>query len=155
MRQIKKYPNRRLYDTATSSYVNLDFLKQCLIAGENIEVIDVKTKEDITHTLLLQIINVQEGTRYGQRLMTNQVLMQLIRFYESPLSVPMSQMLEQTFSYLELQQKRHQQWLDATKASSTSANPFAHNMKLWTQWMGNQFANSPFVPPTAPSNEKS
>lgn len=78
-RVIKKYPNRRLYDTNTSSYITLAEVKQLVMTREAFEVRDVKTGEDITRSILLQIILEAEAS--GQPMFTAPVLESLIRFY--------------------------------------------------------------------------
>jgi polyhydroxyalkanoate synthesis repressor PhaR len=76
---IKKYANRRLYNTATSSYVTLDHLSQMVKDGHDFVVVDAKTGEEITRSVLTQIIFEEEGK--GQHLLPIQFLRQLIRFY--------------------------------------------------------------------------
>ncbi|MEZ5891941.1 MAG: polyhydroxyalkanoate synthesis repressor PhaR [Parvularculaceae bacterium] len=90
---IKKYANRRLYNTATSSYVTLDFLSEMVKEGEDFVVYDAKSGEDITRSVLTQIIFEEESK--GQNLLPIQFLRQLIKFYGDSL---------QTFvpSYLEM-----------------------------------------------------
>jgi polyhydroxyalkanoate synthesis repressor PhaR len=77
---IKKYANRRLYNTATSSYVTLDHLAEMVKRGQEFNVYDAKTGEDITRSVLTQIIFEEEG-KGGQQLLPIQFLRQLIRFY--------------------------------------------------------------------------
>jgi polyhydroxyalkanoate synthesis repressor PhaR len=76
---IKKYPNRRLYDTDTSSYITLAEVKRLVMAGETFVVRDVKTGEDLTRSILLQIILEEEAN--GSPMFTTPVLSSLIRFY--------------------------------------------------------------------------
>lgn len=78
-RIIKKYPNRRLYDTITSSYITLSEVKSLVMKRESFEVRDVKTGEDITRSILLQIILEEEAN--GSPMFTAPVLESLIRFY--------------------------------------------------------------------------
>ena len=77
---IKKYANRRLYNTGTSTYVTLEDLAEMLKSGEDFNVVDAKTGEDITRSVLTQIIFEQEG-KGGQNLLPITFLRQLIRFY--------------------------------------------------------------------------
>ena len=93
MRKIKKYPNRRLYDTSKSTYITLDDVKALVLGLERFVVVDSKTEEDLTRSILLQIILEQEGDD-GESVMTNEVLMSLIRFYGQPLRGEMSKYLE-------------------------------------------------------------
>ncbi|GJL93953.1 MAG: polyhydroxyalkanoate synthesis repressor PhaR [Hyphococcus sp.] len=76
---IKKYANRRLYNTATSSYVTLDFLSEMVKNGEDFVVFDAKSGDDITHSVLTQIIFEEENK--GHNLLPIQFLRQLIKFY--------------------------------------------------------------------------
>ena len=93
MRKIKKYPNRRLYDTSKSTYITLEDVKALVLGLERFVVVDSKTEEDLTRSILLQIIMEQEGDD-GESVMTNEVLMSLIRFYGQPLRGEMSKYLE-------------------------------------------------------------
>ncbi len=79
IRIIKKYPNRRLYDTSTSSYVALADIKQLVMHHDAFRVIDAKSGEDLTRTILLQIILEHESD--GSPILTEKVLSNIIRFY--------------------------------------------------------------------------
>ena len=78
---IKKYANRRLYNTATSTYVTLDDLSQMVKQGQNFQVVDAKTGEDITRSVLTQIIFEEENKGGAQTLLPVNFLRQLIKFY--------------------------------------------------------------------------
>ncbi len=78
-RGIKKYPNRRLYDTRVSSYITLEEVRQLVLSGELFEVRDAKTNEDLTRAVLLQII--AEHEQHGQPIFSTTLLSQIIRFY--------------------------------------------------------------------------
>jgi polyhydroxyalkanoate synthesis repressor PhaR len=91
-RVIKKYPNRRLYDTATSSYVALADIKQLVMAGEPLMVRDAKTGEDLTRSILLQIILEQEAE--GAPILTERMLANVIRFYGNAMQGFMGPYLE-------------------------------------------------------------
>lgn len=79
VRTIKKYPNRRLYDTAISSYITLADVKNLVLDGVEFEVIDAKTKADLTRTVLLQIIAEEEEG--GEPIFSADLLAQVIRSY--------------------------------------------------------------------------
>ena len=79
VRTIKKYPNRRLYDTRVSSYITLEEVRQLVLSGEPFEVRDAKTNEDLTRAVLLQII--AEYEQHGQPIFSTTLLSQIIRFY--------------------------------------------------------------------------
>ena len=94
MRIIKKYPNRRLYDTEISSYITLEEVRQLVIDGDEFEVRDAKTGNDLTRTVLLQIISEHEGD--GQPMFTTRLLSQVIRFYGDSMQGFMGSYLEKS-----------------------------------------------------------
>ena len=91
----KKYPNRRLYDTSQSQYVNLDYIKALINERQEFKVIDSKSEDDITKSLLLQIISESEANE-NQSLLTNSLLKQLIRYYDTDMQDFLRQYLEQS-----------------------------------------------------------
>ena len=95
---IRKYPNRRLYDTSKSQYVNLETIKELVMQHHEFQVVDSKSGEDLTKSILLQIITEQEGNDQ-QSLLTQSVLKQLIRFYGSDIQVYMRQYIEHSIAY--------------------------------------------------------
>lgn len=102
---IKKYPNRRLYDTSQSKYINLDFIKRLIIDKLEFEVVDSKSGADLTKTILMQIISESESND-NQSLLTNELLKQLIRYYDSDMQVYVRQYLEQSIlSFMQQQDK--------------------------------------------------
>ena len=92
---IKKYPNRRLYDTSKSQYVNLEYIKDLINEREEFCIVDSKTENDITKSVLLQIISESE-TNDQQSLLTDVLLKSLIRFYDSDMEIYVRQYLEQS-----------------------------------------------------------
>ena len=92
-RVIKKYQNRRLYDTATSMYIVLEDIKEIIVNGEMVKVIDVKTKQDVTRSVLLQIILEEEVNRVP--IFSNDFLFQIIRFYGKAFQPSVGPFLEQ------------------------------------------------------------
>lgn len=94
---IKKYPNRRLYDTSQSQYINLEAIRTLVMSHSEFKVIDSKTETDLTKSILLQIISEQENND-SQSLLTESVLKQLIRFYGSEMQGFLGQYLEQSLS---------------------------------------------------------
>jgi polyhydroxyalkanoate synthesis repressor PhaR len=102
---IKKYPNRRLYDTTKSQYVNLEFVKVLINERHDFKIVDSKTDADITKSILLQIISESE-TDERQSLLTDVLLKQLIRFYDTDMQVFVRQYLEQSLvQFIEQQDK--------------------------------------------------
>ena len=106
-RILKKYPNRRLYDTQTSVYVTLEDVRQLILAQEAIKVLDSKTDKDITRTVLLQIISEQEVEGH-EPILTNRVLEGLVRFYGQPGQGILGKYLEQSLATFLEQQRRYQ-----------------------------------------------
>ncbi len=95
VRILRKYTNRRLYDTSRSCYVTLEDVKELVLNSEPFQVLDSKSGQDLTRNILMQIISEQEAEGHGT-LLTNQVLQQLIRFYGDSMQGMMSQYLEQS-----------------------------------------------------------
>jgi polyhydroxyalkanoate synthesis repressor PhaR len=106
VRTLKKYPNRRLYDTRSSSYITLADVKQMVLASETFEVRDAKTGEDLTRSILLQIILEEESG--GVPMFSAATLAQIIRFYGHSMQGVMGQMLAQNMDQFAEIQK---QWL--------------------------------------------
>jgi polyhydroxyalkanoate synthesis repressor PhaR len=101
-RVIKKYPNRRLYDTEISSYITLEEVRQLILDGEEFEVRDARSGEDLTRSVLLQIISEHE--EHGQPIFSTRLLTQVIRFYGDALQGFMGNYLERSMeSFLEQQ----------------------------------------------------
>jgi polyhydroxyalkanoate synthesis repressor PhaR len=107
-RVIKKYPNRRLYDTEISSYITIEDVRQLIVEGEDFEVRDAKSGEDLTRQVLLQII--AEHEQDGEPMLSTQLLSQIIRFYGDSLQGFMGNYLERSMQvFLEQQQQFRQQ----------------------------------------------
>ena len=104
MRTIKKYPNRRLYDTEISSYITLEEVRQLVLDNETFEVRDAKSGDDLTRSVLLQIISEHEEK--GQPMLSPQLLSQIIRFYGDSLQGFMGPYLERSLQvFLDQQQQ--------------------------------------------------
>src|SRR5829696_7071509 len=101
---IKKYANRRLYNTASSSYVTLEHLADMVKKGVDFVVYDAKTNEDITRTVLTQIIFEEESQ--GQSLLPIQFLRQLISFYGNSMQAFLPSYLEMSLATFTQQQER-------------------------------------------------
>ena len=107
-RVIKKYPNRRLYDTEISSYITIEDVRQLIVDGEDFEVRDARSGEDLTRQVLLQIIAEQEQD--GQPILSTELLSQIIRFYGDSLQGFMGTYLERSMkTFLDQQQQFRQQ----------------------------------------------
>jgi polyhydroxyalkanoate synthesis repressor PhaR len=98
-RIIKKYANRRLYDTEESCYITLDDLKKLIVAGVSIEVQDAKSKDNISREVLLQLVAEQESL--GRPILNEAILTALIRFYDHPMQKLASNYLETALGQLQ------------------------------------------------------
>jgi polyhydroxyalkanoate synthesis repressor PhaR len=130
VRLIKKYPNRRLYDTQTSTYITLADVKQLVLDNENFQVVDAKSAEDLTRPILLQIILEEEAG--GMPMFSAQMLSQIIRFYGNAMQGMMG-------SYLE---KNIQAFIDIQGKLSEQSKAFYETNKIgpemWTQFVNMQ-----------------
>jgi polyhydroxyalkanoate synthesis repressor PhaR len=128
-RLIKKYPNRRLYDTRTSAYITLADVKQLVLENEDFRVIDAKSEGDLTRSILLQIILEEEAS--GAPLFSSQMLSQIIRFYGHAMQGMMGTYLEKSMvAFVEIQQKFQDQSKAFYDPKGLGASP-----ELWTQFM--------------------
>ena len=132
-RVIRKYSNRRLYDTGASRHVTLDALRQLVVQGEKIKVVDDKSGDDLTRSVLLQIIAEQE--QFGLPVLGSDLLEMIIRFYGGPMQVLLSRYLEQAFTAMLRQQAAMQ-----SEMARALQSPFApitelarKNMEIWEQ----------------------
>ncbi|CAM3670151.1 polyhydroxyalkanoate synthesis repressor PhaR [Polynucleobacter antarcticus] len=124
-RLIKKYPNRRLYDTQTSAYVTLADIKTLVMAGDVFSVIDAKTEEDLTRNILLQIILEEEAG--GAPVFSTQMLSQIIRFYGNSMQGLMGNYLEKTMqSFVDI----HSKLGDQTQGMGVGSTPEAWSKML-------------------------
>ncbi|WP_417224299.1 polyhydroxyalkanoate synthesis repressor PhaR [Amphritea sp.] len=134
MRILRKYTNRRLYDTSRSCYITLEDVKQLVLSQESFQVQDSKTGADLTRNILLQIISEQEALGHGT-LLTNQVLQQLIRFYGDSMQGMMSQYLEQSIAtFIDQQERIREQMQNMIGAANplNMMNKIAdQNMAMW------------------------
>src|SRR6476619_2205889 len=128
VRMIKKYPNRRLYDTANSGYITLADVKQMVLGGSGIKVVDTKTNDDLTRAILLQIILDEEAG--GMPMFSSEMLAQLIRFYGTAQQTVMGQYIEQNVqAFLAIQKKLQDQ------AKQVYGDKMMLTPELWKQFM--------------------
>ncbi len=120
---IKKYANRRLYNTATSSYVTLDHLAQMVKDGTDFVVYDAKTGEDITRSVLTQIIVEEEG-KGGQNLLPISFLRQIIGFYGDSLGGLVPRYLEYSMSSFSRNEQQMRQYMQNALDGLFPFNPF-------------------------------
>lgn len=107
MRILKKYPNRRLYDTQESVYVTLEDVRMMVLEKSPLQILDSKSGKDLTRSVLLQIISEQEAEGH-EPLLTNKVLQQIIRFYGDSMQGVLSRYIEQSIMTFLDQQEMYQ-----------------------------------------------
>lgn len=130
-RIIKKYPNRRLYDTEVSKYITMEDLKQLVLQGKDFTVVDVKSEEDLTRSVLLQIIAEQEHG--GEPIFSTDSLTKIIRFYGDSVQGVASQFLSQSLNMFASQQKKIQEQLQnsATNPVTAMTELTQKNLEMW------------------------
>ena len=127
-RIIKKYPNRRLYDTVDSKYITFTDVRQMVISGAKIKVIDSVSEEDLTRQILMQIIMEEELG--GRPLFTAEMLAQLIRFYGGTVQGVFARYLEESFNLFASQQLEAQKGIpkDPVEAFNELTRK---NLEMW------------------------
>lgn len=129
-RLIKKYPNRRLYDTQTSSYITMADVKQLVLGNEIFVVVDAKSNEDLTRSILLQIILEEEAN--GQPMFSSSALTQIIRYYGHAMQGMMGSYLEKNIQvFIDIQNKM-------TENSKGVVDDKSFSPEMWTQFMSVQ-----------------
>ena len=147
VRIIKKYPNRRLYDTEISSYITLEDVRQLIVDREEFTVRDAKTGNDLTRSVLMQII--AEHEEHGQPIFTTELLTQVIRFRGDSLQGIMGNFLERSLQFFLDQQQQFR----GTVGSLVGQAPWAllnqlaeRNMDLWKSFQQG-LGGAPAAPP--------
>ena len=129
-RLIKKYPNRRLYDTETSTYITLTDVKQLVLDQEDFKVVDEKSSEDLTRSILLQIILEEESG--GVPMFSSSMLSQIIRFYGHAMQGMMGVYLEKNIqAFIDIQNR-------LAETSAKRCDTGAMSPEVWSQFMGVQ-----------------
>ena len=131
LRLIKKYPNRRLYDTKTSSYITLADVKQMVLKQEEFQVVDAKSGDDLTRQILLQIILDEESG--GMPMFSSDLLSQLIRSYGNAMQGMMGSYLERNLRAFQDIQKTMQEQSQRMYGDNARAP-----QEMWTQFMNLQ-----------------
>jgi len=130
VRLIKKYPNRRLYDTKTSAYITLADVKGLVLNSEEFRVVDAKTEEDLTRSILLQIILEEEAN--GSPMFSSGALAQIIRYYGHAMQGMMGAYLEKNIqAFIEIQNT-------LTESSKGFYEGRSFSPEMWTQFMNMQ-----------------
>jgi polyhydroxyalkanoate synthesis repressor PhaR len=135
-RIIKKYPNRRLYDTEDSKYITLEDVKKLVLNGVDFIVKDVKTEEDLTRNILLQIISEQEHD--GEPFFSTELLIQIIRSYGDSLQSMAGDYIEKSMQLFVEQQKQFQEAMSSNPLTAMSELT-DKNLKMWQEMQNNLF----------------
>jgi polyhydroxyalkanoate synthesis repressor PhaR len=142
LRIIKKYPNRRLYDTEISSYITLEDVRQLIAEGQEFEVRDARSGEDLTRSVLLQII--AEHEERGQPMFSTRLLSQIIRFYGDSLQGFMGSYLERSMQMFLDQQTQFRSQLTNLLGQTpwTMLNQLTErNLEVWKQMQSGMLGN--------------
>jgi polyhydroxyalkanoate synthesis repressor PhaR len=129
---IKKYANRRLYDTVASKHITLDGIHDLIVDGHDVRIIDDTTGEDISRSILLQIIADREQA--GRPMLDTDFLMRILRLYGNPMQDMVGEFLSRSFDSFMKQQKEFQQQMRAAMAATpfaTIQELTANNLKAW------------------------
>jgi polyhydroxyalkanoate synthesis repressor PhaR len=155
-RLIKKYANRRLYDAAQSRHITIDDIRDMVIAGTRVKVIEDKSNEDITRLVLLQVIADQE--QFGRPILSTSLLESMIRFYGNSMQGYFSSYLEKSVETFMRQQEVMQAQLGRplNGTSGGAPNPLAEltrqNLELWAKMQETLLAT--FAPPRPSSDTR-
>ena len=152
LRMIKRYTNRRLYDTVTSSYITLDEVKDFVLKQIKFKVIDNNTNEDLTNYVLLQIISEQETGHVP--LFTTDILECMIRFYGNPLQKTFSQFLEKCFTLFSENNEHIQESLKANPLD-LMASLTQRNLDIWQSTLTHYFNKNGSQDEKKPDKSKS
>ena len=144
---IKKYSNRRLYNTEKSCYITIADVRDLVLNNVDFKVVDANTDEDLTRSTLLQIILEQENS--GDSIFTTEILSKIIRFYDDSVQNVFTSYLEQSVNLFEEQQHRLQkqvkEMLDQSSLD-TFSDLTNRNLKVWQEMQNNFFKAAGFNP---------
>ncbi|WP_353571725.1 polyhydroxyalkanoate synthesis repressor PhaR [Candidatus Albibeggiatoa sp. nov. BB20] len=149
-RIIKKYPNRRLYDTTISSYITLDDVKTLVMDHVSFKIQDAKTGQDITRSILLQIILEQEEE--GEPIFSSEVLAQLIRFYGDTLQGIVANYFERSLVVFSKQQQELREKMYNPLSFMTDIAD--QNINLWKDMQDSFFRATLPSPEDTPKDDK-
>jgi polyhydroxyalkanoate synthesis repressor PhaR len=160
-RVIKKYANRRLYDSTESRHVTLDDIRKMIVSGAKVKIVDDKSGEDLTRAVLLQVIAEQD--QFGTPVLSTELLEAIIRFYGNPVQEMLTRYMEQSVTALARQQDAMR--AEMTKALAGPMAPLAdfarQNMEQWSKIQASMMSafagkqpDSPPPEPTVPKQPK-
>ena len=156
-RVIKKYANRRLYDSTGSRHVTLDDIRKMIVSGDKVKIVDDKSGEDLTRAVLLQVISEQE--QFGTPVLSLELLESIIRFYGNPVQEMLTRYMEQSVGTLVRQQQAMR--AEMAKVLEGPMAPMAEfarqNMEQWTKIQNSMMSAFAASKPQSPAaaDEKS
>ena len=153
-RLIKKYANRRLYDSTESRHVTLEDIRKMIVSGAKVKVVDDKSGEDLTRAVLLQVIAEQD--QYGTPVLSTELLEAIIRFYGNPVQELLTKYMEQSVGTLVRQQETMR--AEMTKALAGPMAPLAEfarqNMDQWSKIQASMMSAFAGAKPEPPAPDK-
>jgi polyhydroxyalkanoate synthesis repressor PhaR len=153
-RLIKKYANRRLYDSTESRHVTLEDIRKMIVSGAKVKVVDDKSGEDLTRAVLLQVIAEQD--QYGTPVLSTELLEAIIRFYGNPVQEMLTKYMEQSVGTLVRQQETMR--AEMTKALAGPMAPLAEfarqNMDQWSKIQASMMSAFGGAKPEPPAPDK-
>ena len=153
-RLIKKYANRRLYDSTESRHVTLEDIRKMIVSGAKVKVVDDKSGEDLTRAVLLQVISEQD--QYGTPVLSTELLEAIIRFYGNPVQEMLTKYMEQSVGTLVRQQEAMR--AEMSKALAGPMAPLAEfarqNMDQWSKIQASMMSAFSGAKPQSPAAEK-
>jgi polyhydroxyalkanoate synthesis repressor PhaR len=153
-RLIKKYANRRLYDSQESRHVTLEDIRKMIVSGAKVKVVDDKSGEDLTRAVLLQVIAEQD--QYGTPVLSTELLEAIIRFYGNPVQEMLTKYMEQSVGTLVRQQETMR--AEMSKALAGPMAPLAEfarqNMDQWSKIQASMMSAFSGAKPEPPAPEK-
>jgi polyhydroxyalkanoate synthesis repressor PhaR len=153
-RLIKKYANRRLYDSTESRHVTLEDIRKMIVSGAKVKVVDDKSGEDLTRAVLLQVIAEQD--QYGTPVLSTELLEAIIRFYGNPVQEMLTKYMEQSVGTLVRQQETMR--AEMSKALAGPMAPLAEfarqNMDQWSKIQASMLSAFAGSKPQPPAPEK-
>lgn len=158
-RIIKKYANRRLYDSTGSRHVTLDDIRKMIVSGEKVKVVDDKSGDDLTRAVLLQVISEQE--QFGTPVLSTELLESIIRFYGNPVQEMLTRYMEQSIgSFARQQQTMRAEMAKVLEGPMAPMAEFARqNMEQWSKIQASMLSAfapakpQPAAPAPAPASE--
>jgi polyhydroxyalkanoate synthesis repressor PhaR len=152
-RLIKKYANRRLYDSTESRHVTLEDIRKMIVSGAKVKVVDDKSGEDLTRAVLLQVIAEQD--QYGTPVLSTELLEAIIRFYGNPVQEMLTKYMEQSVGTLVRQQETMR--AEMSKALAGPMAPLAEfarqNMDQWSKIQASMMSAFAVATPQPPAPE--